>query len=151
MIGTSNCTPKVRVLAVSPFESDHTILTHIFGHTAWELDSVHTLREALARMEESPSPVVLCEENLADGDWKDLLAISAQQTGPCCVIVMSENADERLWAEVLNIGAYDVLAKPLHSKEIFNSIGQAWRHSMNCRKSVERATPLPIGATAAVA
>ena len=141
MNGTSNVTSRVRVLAVSPFEGDHKVLTHIFGHTAWDLESVSSLREAAARMEESCSPVVLCEESLADGDWKDLLALTTRQAGPCCLIVMSEKADERLWAEVLNLGAYDVLAKPLHSKEVFNSIVQAWRHSMNCRKSVERVHP----------
>lgn len=139
MNGTSDLASRVRVLAVSPFESDHIALAHIFGHTAWDLESARSLREAAGRMLESSSPVVLCEETLMDGDWKDLLSITGQQAAASCLIVMSERADERLWAEVLNLGAYDVLAKPLHAKEVFDSIGQAWRHSMSSRKSVGRA------------
>jgi hypothetical protein len=35
-------------------------------------------------------------------------------------------ADERLWSEVLNLGGYNVLAKPLNMKEVFHVVGLAW-------------------------
>jgi len=38
-------------------------------------------------------------------------------------------ADEVLWAEVLNLGGYDVLAKPFNSNEFIRVISMAWRRS----------------------
>ena len=148
---TSDLTSRVRVLAVSQFEHDHTTLAHIIGHSAWELESVRTLREAATKLIEESLPVVLCSENLTDGDWKDLLSLTGQDAASCRLIVMSDRADDRLWAEVLNLGAYDVLAKPLRSKEVFASVGQAWRHWQACRKSVGRVHSAPAKAIPAVA
>ena len=36
-------------------------------------------------------------------------------------------ADERLWAEALNLGAYDVLAKPFGRTEAMRVVAAAWR------------------------
>jgi len=46
---------------------------------------------------------------------------------PPSFIVTSRLADERLWAEALNLGAYDVLAKPFDSTEAMRVVGAAWR------------------------
>jgi len=37
---------------------------------------------------------------------------------PPLLIVTSRHADEYLWAEALNLGAYDVVAKPFDSHEL---------------------------------
>ena len=37
-------------------------------------------------------------------------------------------ADERLWAEALNLGAYDVLAKPFDRTEVMRVVSMAWMH-----------------------
>jgi DNA-binding NtrC family response regulator len=139
MNSTRDAGCRVHVLAVSPFESDHTSLAHIFGHTAWTFDSARSLREATAKLAGQPSPVILCEEILPDGSWKDLFTFCQRNSDPAYLIVTSQFADDRLWAEVLNLGAYDVLAKPFHSKEIFRVIGLAWRNWTDCRKSAGRA------------
>jgi DNA-binding NtrC family response regulator len=123
-------TCRVHVIAVSTFESDHVVLAHIFGHTAWKLDSARSLREAslqlfAPRVTAAP-PVILCDETLYDGNWKDLLVLTQELAHPHNFIVTSSQADDRLWAEVLNLGAYDVLQKPFRSQEVFRTIGLAW-------------------------
>ncbi len=45
------------------------------------------------------------------------------------MIVTGPFADEALWAEVLNLGGFDVLAQPLDSNEVIRSIHAAFRHS----------------------
>lgn len=129
---------RVQVLAVSPFESDHTSLAHIFSHSAWSIDAARSIKQAVAKLSVSPTPVVLCEESLPDGSWKDLLSLSQRLPDPSYLVVASQHADDRLWAEVLNLGAYDVLAKPFDSREVYRSIGLAWRHWLDGRKSVAR-------------
>jgi DNA-binding response OmpR family regulator len=42
------------------------------------------------------------------------------------LIVVSRLADEHLWAEALNLGAYDVLAKPFDAMELSRTLTSAW-------------------------
>jgi DNA-binding response OmpR family regulator len=47
---------------------------------------------------------------------------------PPFLIVTSRLADEQLWAEALNVGAYDVLAKPFDATEVMRTVSSAWQH-----------------------
>jgi len=63
---------------------------------------------------------------LADGDWKNVLeAIDPARRRPL-VIVISRLADNHLWSEALNLGAYDVLIKPLDEAEVVRVLTSAW-------------------------
>jgi hypothetical protein len=42
------------------------------------------------------------------------------------LIVFSRNADDRLWTEVLNWGAFDLLKTPFREHELVFAIGSAW-------------------------
>jgi len=85
--------------------------------------------------------ILLCD---GDGDqdaWRTVLAECHRFQHPPCLIVTSRLADERLWAEALNLGAYDVLAKPFDSREV--------RHALN-RASLDWSTPAPMPLKAAL-
>ena len=120
---------RVRVLAVSPYEADLQTLSRILAHSAWTLDSVPSLAEARLFLANNAARVVLCEHKLADGTWKDLFEEVSGFEQPPQIIVLSRTGDERLWAEVLNHGAWDVLVKPFHPQEVYRTVHQAWRHS----------------------
>ena len=47
------------------------------------------------------------------------------------VIVSSLTADERLWAEVLDLGGYDLLMTPFDATEIQNVVCMACRERQN--------------------
>jgi hypothetical protein len=49
------------------------------------------------------------------------------QARPPNLIVSSRLADDRLWAEVLNLGGYDVLARPFNRVEVIRVVQAAWR------------------------
>ena len=69
--------------------------------------------------------VVVCDEILADGDWRDILG--DLQSGPHDppLIVVSRLADDRLWSEVLNLGGYDLLVKPFVASEVTRVVRMA--------------------------
>ena len=46
---------------------------------------------------------------------------------PPLQIVTSRLANDRLWAEALNLGAYDVLPRPFDPAEVLRSVGMALR------------------------
>jgi len=60
--------------------------------------------------------------------WVDVLDQIQSMPHPPSVIVTSRMADEQLWSEALNLGAWDVLAKPLDPSEVIRSVESAWRH-----------------------
>jgi FixJ family two-component response regulator len=79
--------------------------------------------------------VVISDSRFSDGNcWQDLLHELQQMEGPPPLIVADRLADERLWAEVLNLGAYDLLAKPFDSREVLHAITAACRHHENERR-----------------
>jgi DNA-binding response OmpR family regulator len=55
---------------------------------------------------------------LPDGDWQELWEHVRRRPDPPLFIVSAPWTDARLWAEVLNLGAYDVLVKPYEPFEV---------------------------------
>ena len=82
---------------------------------------------ALRALEDAQIPIVFCDrEPGKDATWKTLLAGLAQLEDPPFLIVGSRAADEFLWAEALNLGAYDVLARPFEPSEVMRTLCLAW-------------------------
>jgi DNA-binding response OmpR family regulator len=112
-----NCSP-VRVLSVSPNLEDHAILRRILHGLPWEVSAVANCKEAIGRLSREPVSLIFCESVLEDGTWKNILGYIRKDAHAPLLIVTSRVADDFLWAEVLNLGGYDVLAKPLNPKEV---------------------------------
>ena len=55
-----------------------------------------------------------------------LTQIALVGSSPPSFIVTSRLADERLWVEALNVGAYDVLVKPFDVAELKRVLNSAW-------------------------
>ena len=113
---------KINLLIVSPLDADYTTLQQILSPNQWVLSRAKDLRSALTQLRtvRGRFPLVLCECDLSPDTWKELL-----EDAPL-LIVASRFADERLWAEALNVGAYDVLAKPFEPEEVKRVLTSAW-------------------------
>lgn len=127
-IAPSNRTEIITVLAVSPLEPDHTLLESIIRHSKWTLLKAETIASALSILRRREISVVLCEHDLHPGRWTDILDQLRELVHPPALIVTSRLADERLWAEALNLGAWDVLAKPFDQREVIHAVRTAWQH-----------------------
>jgi DNA-binding response OmpR family regulator len=125
----------VPVLSISPMEEDHFFLQDILNHLpatgdpirGFTVNSCATLASGLAALRKRQFEVVVCERDLPPGSWKDVLEEVTILPDPPSLIVTSRLADERLWAEALNLGAFDVLAKPFDRTEAIRVVGAAWR------------------------
>jgi DNA-binding NtrC family response regulator len=124
----TNLTKTVTVLSVSPLVEDHFSLQAIFNHSKWELHRAECLASAHAIMRRREIGVVICERDLSPGTWIDMLRQGELLPNAPSLIVTSRLADDRLWAEALNLGAYDVLAKPFERLELVRTVISAWLH-----------------------
>ena len=138
----AECHPQpervVSVLAISPYDDNHIFLSSIFGHSKWHIQGVRSWHEGLAYLAKNPTPVVVCERDLPDCSWKDVLGELAALPGQPLLVVASRLADDNLWAEVLNLGGYDVLMKPFDRTEVFRVISLAWLSWKNRLERIRR-------------
>lgn len=120
------------VLTISSFEDDHESLRQILHGSTRVVPPARSCRQALERLCAEDISVVICDRNLPDGNWKDILNGVAMKSAPPALIVACRLADEHLWAEVLNLGGYDVLSKPFDAKEVLWTV-----HHACCRLRVQ--------------
>jgi DNA-binding NtrC family response regulator len=138
--------PASVVLLVSARTEDHDSLRSIFRDSSWELQEAWTVSEGrrTLRRNHREIPVAICEDVLPDGDWKLLLAGLDRVAVRPSLIVSSRLADERLWAEVLNLGAFDLLlGAPFEPEEVLRVTESAWwaRNHAARRRAVRRRAP----------
>ncbi len=115
------------ILYVSPEYHDQASLRRIL-HDAIRVIPAATCRQALRCLTRVHVPVVLCDCALPDGSWLDLLhRLDGGHDSPV-LIVSSSTADEYLWAEVLNLGGFDVIAKPFRAAEVLHVLETARGH-----------------------
>lgn len=131
-------TKRLRVLSISATPEDYHALRTILNDPLWQIAKAATCKEAFARLGRKHVPVVVCECNLPDGSWRDILNHMIDLADPPVLIVTSRLADERLWAEVLNLGGFDVLAKPFRESEVKYAVTAACRqkHTHVLRQAV---------------
>lgn len=120
--------PLLTLLSVSPLLEDHSSLEAIVGHSRWRLLKADGLPAASRFLEQDDVSVVLCERDLKPGSFSDILKQVRPMSRPPSVIVTSKLADEGLWTEALDLGAWDVLSKPFDRSEVVRSVKMAWEH-----------------------
>jgi len=77
-----------------------------------------TLTQARAKFRNTDYDVVLTESSFPGGTWVDVLHLVREAPRDVRVIVTDPLADARLWAEVLNLGAFDLLTQPFEEQEV---------------------------------
>jgi CheY-like chemotaxis protein len=125
---TTKPTPTLTILCVSPVDEDHSSIRDIIGDGAGGLLKARDLAGAFALLQQHDVAVVVCDRNLLPGTYIDVLEHINAMPNPPSLIVASRLADERLWAEALNLGAWDVLATPFDRNELIRTIASGWRH-----------------------
>jgi DNA-binding NtrC family response regulator len=123
--------PELTILSLTPLEDDHVSLEAIVRDLKYRILKATHIAGARDLLRRHEVPVVVCEQELAPGKWTDLLPHIQDLPTPPSLIVTSRLADEHLWAEALNIGAWDVLAKPFDPSEVLRSLWAASRHWQN--------------------
>lgn len=123
-----------RVMAVLDLEDERDALQQMFTGTSWDLQCVRTIKEARALLDRDPVNVIISDCVLpGERGWKDVLKAANAVRLPPPLIVASRSADEKLWTEMLNFGAYDLLLKPFEARPVFAAVSEAWRLWMASR------------------
>ena len=147
--------PTVEVLLVARAGNTRAMFAQTFESSKWCLEWAATPAEALMRLRDRPMAVLIFEDNdpptpeLENEPWLQLLEETRNLVHPPKVIIASRQADDRMWAEVLHQGGYDVLPLPLESGEVVRTVSMAWlewRHELDAElASAPRAMAMGAG------
>jgi DNA-binding NtrC family response regulator len=109
---------KSRILFVSEHREDARQISRMLLRLPMAIDHAGTLQQARAQLRKDDYNVLLTEAALPDGSWLDALHLARECQHDLQVIVTDPHADARLWAEALNLGAYDLIAQPFYEPEV---------------------------------
>jgi DNA-binding response OmpR family regulator len=136
------------VLSISAATEDHAALRRILRPISWDVLEAGCCDTAFHLLSAAPVAAVIADDTLPDGDWRHVLAHTLSRSHPAKLIVASRLADESLWAEVLNLGGYDLLAKPFDADEVRRVVSLT-RPPQARRIEAARAQPRVAAAVAA--
>ena len=114
--------PPPTALAITTALNDRMQLQGIFAKAGWNIHFVEAVEDALHQS----APIVLCDRDLPDSDWREAIRLLAGGPERRCIILASFVADDYLWEEVIQCGGYDVLPKPFREDEVLHAVQFAW-------------------------
>jgi CheY-like chemotaxis protein len=124
---------RIRVMVLHPIDEHLGRLLSILNKCHYRVEWATTIADAMALLGGSPIPLVICENRLTDGTWRDLTRQVRGLKCPPLVLVTARHADDALWIDVLDGGGFDLLTEPFELPEVAHAVSVAldWWHE--CR------------------
>ncbi len=102
---------RLKILLLSSNEADTVRLEDTLGKHAI-LVTARNLEHVWDRLEDSHYDALLCGWTFENGTWKEALKEVRQRSPELPIIVLSPRVREQEWLEVVEAGAFDLLAAP---------------------------------------
>jgi len=116
---------KKRVLIIDDDIDMCLLLGRFLNRHGYETEAAHTGAKGIAKFSEEKFDIVLCDYRLGDMEGKDVL-ISLKAAKPdVIVLVITGYSDIKTAVDVIKLGAYDYITKPLLPDEVLNVLNNA--------------------------
>src|SRR3954469_8243580 len=106
------------------------LLKRFLTKNGYEVTLAHNGKKALEELENTEPNLVLCNFRLEDFDGKELLIKIKEKYPRTPVIIVTGYSDIKVAVDVMKLGAYDYVTKPLFPDEILLSIKTALQKSL---------------------
>ena len=117
------------ILSVTDNQPDHEQLKTML-RDRWMMERVSSAVSVHAALRRRRFAVILWDSDCMGTGWQSFATDrGAGSRGSPALIVTSRTADASLWAEALNLGAWDVLAKPFEPQEVRRVLSMAVAHA----------------------
>ncbi|WP_316798729.1 sigma-54 dependent transcriptional regulator [Pedobacter frigidisoli] len=116
---------KKRILIIDDEVNIGSLLSKFLGKNGFDVSTVITGGGAFDILAKETFDLVLCDYRLDDTDGREIL-IKIKDLYPLTgVIIITGYSDIKLAVELIKLGAYDYIIKPLYPDEILNTINKA--------------------------
>jgi two-component system, NtrC family, response regulator HydG len=116
---------KKRILIIDDDLDMCLLLTKFLVKKGYEAEAAHNAAKGLAKFSESYYDIVLCDFRLGDKDGKDVLLKIKELKPQTIVIIITGYSDIKTAVDVIKLGAFDYITKPLIPDEVVNVIQNA--------------------------
>jgi two-component system response regulator HydG len=114
-----------RILVIDDDVDMCLLLKRFLTKNGYEVALAHNGKKALEELENNEPNLVLCDFRLEDFDGKELLIKIKEKYPRTPVIIVTGYSDIKVAVDVMKLGAYDYVTKPLFPDEILLSIKTA--------------------------
>jgi len=118
----ASSTKTVNLLAVSDCPITLQKIGQIGEKRGWHVLEAASLRQAWAALLRDQVNVVITDEELPGGTWRDVLSETTSHPAEPAVLVLARSLRDPLWEEVLRHGGIDVLACPLDEHDLEQAV-----------------------------
>ncbi|MGN6298344.1 MAG: sigma-54-dependent transcriptional regulator [Ginsengibacter sp.] len=102
-----------------------TLLSRFLEKKGYETEVAHNASKGLAKFNEFHFDIVLCDFRLGDKDGKEVLTKIKEAKPKTIVIIITGYSDIKTAVDVIKMGAFDYITKPLIPDEVINVIEKA--------------------------
>ncbi len=116
---------KKKILIIDDDFDMCTLLSRFLEKKGYETAVAHNAAKGLAKFSEDNFDIVLCDFRLGDKDGKDVLLKIKEAKPKTIVIIITGYSDIKTAVDVIKMGAFDYITKPLIPDEVINVIEKA--------------------------
>ncbi|MDQ1140558.1 sigma-54-dependent transcriptional regulator [Pedobacter agri] len=116
---------KKKILIVDDEVNIGLLLSKFLTRNGFEVANAITGSSALDIMSNETFDLILCDYRLDDTDGREILIKVKENYPTTGVIIITGYSDIKLAVELIKLGAYDYITKPLYPDEILNTINKA--------------------------
>ncbi|MEO6328207.1 MAG: sigma-54 dependent transcriptional regulator [Ginsengibacter sp.] len=116
---------KKRILIIDDDPDMCVLLGKFLVKKGYEADAAHSAAKGIAKFLETKYDIVLCDYRLGDKDGKDVLQKIKELNPQTIVIIITGYSDIKTAVDVIKLGAFDYITKPLIPDEVVNVIEKA--------------------------
>ncbi len=119
------CPPRFSCVFLGCSREEYQSAFGLLDAAGIRLHRAGSLEQADSLLGVGDSLVLLTEAAFPGGTWRDALAMKARRHRNAVLVVTAAAADESLWLDVLEQGAYDLILKPFVAEELFRILENA--------------------------
>src|SRR5688500_4513285 len=101
------------------------VITRFLSKSGYQAEAAHSGKQGLALFKKSPHDLVLCDYRLGDMEGKDVLTQIKEHKPETIVLIITGYSDIQTAVNVIRLGAFDYLIKPLVTDELLSIISKA--------------------------
>ncbi len=116
---------KKKILIIDDDLDMCSLLSRFLNKKGYETEVAHNGAKGLARFNEQHFDIVLCDFRLGDKDGKDVLLKIKEAQQDTIVIIITGYSDIKTAVDVIKLGAFDYITKPLIPDEVISVIEKA--------------------------
>jgi two-component system response regulator HydG len=124
---------KNRILVIDDDVDMCILLSRFLDRNGYEVDMSHSGEDGISKFKQGKFDIVICDYRLGDLEGKDVLQAIKQHDPNTIVLIITGYSDIKIALEIIKLGAYDYITKPLIPTEVLNVLKSALSQSASLK------------------